>query len=486
MRVTDSSPRGGLAIPRRGEARGPVERLLRAANRPVDAASLGAFRLLFGAMMAFGLARFVAQGWVDKVLVEPTFFFKFPGLSWTWVGPPPLLYLHFGITAAAAIALGLGWRRRLGAVVFFVGFTYLQLLDVTLYLNHYYLVVLLAGFLVLLPAERALSVVNPTGPATVPAWCIHLLRFQVAVVYVFAAVAKLHPDWLRYGQPLGMWMRARTELPLVGPLLDEPWLPLAMSWAGFLYDATIWIFLLVPSTRALAYAAVLVFHFFTALFFEIGMFPVIMVVATTVFFAPDWPRRWIPGLASGRPGERPAVGRGPEAVASPAPEPAALGRPRLALLAAYVALQVALPLRHFALPGDVLWNERGMRFSWKVMVREKNGDIRYWVRLPSGREREVSALDYLTWRQYSDMSGQPDLIHQLGRHIGWDFEKRGEGPVEVRVDAWVSLNGRAPARLVDPDVDITRLSSPYDPRWLRPAPAGPPLTQRPARAQASP
>ena len=37
---------------------------------------------------------------------------------------------------------------------------------------------------------------------------------------------------------------------------------------------------------------------------------------------------------------------------------------------------------------------------------------------------------------------QPDLILQLGRHVGRDFERRGLGPVEVRADTLVSLNGR--------------------------------------------
>jgi hypothetical protein len=421
-------------------------------------------------MMAFGLTRFVLKGWVEKVLVEPTYFFKLPGFAWTVVGDPPVLYAHFAVTALAAGFVSLGLFYRWAIAVFWLGFTYLQLLDVTLYLNHYYLVVLLAGLLAVMPAHRMWSVDAWRRPrlarATTPAWTYAVLRLQLAVVYFFAGLAKAHPDWLLHGQPLGLWMRARTEIPLLGPLLDEPWVALGMSWFGFAYDLTIWVFLLLPPTRKVAYVLVVGFHVLTGVFFEIGMFPVIMIVSTTLFFHPSWPRRWVGLLA--RAGRGPPRGGRAPAAGRPLP------RWGLALLSAYALVQVGVPLRHYALPGDVLWNERGMRFAWKVMVREKNGAITYRVRLPEGREVQVSPFDYLTWRQLSDMSGQPDLILALGKHIAGDFARRGRGAVEVRVDAFVSLNGRRPARLVDPTVDVTKITRADLGSWVLPGPVSPP------------
>ena len=37
-----------------------------------------------------------------------------------------------------------------------------------------------------------------------PAWMLYILRFQVAVVYVHAAIAKIGSDWLLYGQPMDL------------------------------------------------------------------------------------------------------------------------------------------------------------------------------------------------------------------------------------------------------------------------------------------
>lgn len=448
--------------------------ILRALEAPWDLAGLAVLRVLFGLMMAFGLTRFVVKGWVERVLIEPTFFFKYPGFEWVSVASPAVLYSIFALTAVAALAVALGCFYRFAIVAFAVGFGYLQLLDVSLYLNHYYLVLVLTGIFICLPLNGQLSIDAWLRPAlrraTFPAWATLLLRVQLSVVYLFAALAKAHPDWLFYGQPLTLWMRARTELPLIGSLLDNPGIGLAMSWAGFLYDLTIWIFLWWRRTRGLAYGAVVVFHGLTWAFFEIGMFPIIMIVSTTVFFDPSWPRR--------------LLGRRDRLAVPSYPRPGRTGPHPLTLaaLSLFVIAQVSLPLRHFFFLGDVLWNERGMRFGWKVMVREKNGSVTYLVTAGTPpRQREVSAMDYLTWRQFSDISGQPDLILQLGRHIAWDLERRGFGPIHaISVDAQVSLNGRPPQPLVDPNVDLrTVLDSHRYGRWLLPGPKTPPPASTP-------
>ena len=443
---------------------------------PRDVAALAVFRILFGAMMAYSLVRYTAHGWIELALVKPTFFFKYDLFPWTVVWDRPALYAHFSVTAIAAVCVALGFLYRFAIVIFLLGFTYLQLLDVSLYLNHYYLVVLLASLMVFLPLNAGWSLDAKLWPSLarskLPAWITYLLCFQVAVVYFFAALAKAQPDWLLYAQPLNLWMRARTETPIIGPLLSELWVARALSWAGFLYDLTIWMFLVYRPTRTLAYAVVLGFHGMTAVFFEIGMFPVIMTVATTLFFDPDWPRRLLRRVTYFR-------ARIPE-TAETESEPCLhwnFQRGLVAtIVAAYAVFQLGFPLRHYVYPGNVLWDEQGMRYAWKVMVREKNGAITYRVTLKdSGRTYEVNPLDYLTWRQFSDMSGQPDLIVQLGKHIAWDFERRGFGPVEVRVDAWVSLNGRRPALLLDPDADLTQIEIGWGTAdWIRPMPDEPP------------
>lgn len=462
----------------RPAARSLAERVLTAAFRPVDVASLAALRVLFGALLFVGTTRFVLSGWIEKLYAQPTFFFKYWGFSWVEVWPLWGMYLHYGALIVLALFIALGLYTRVAVTSFLLLFAWLQLMDVTNYLNHYYLVVLLLALMALLPVHAAFSLDVRRRPelarASVPAWTVWLLRFQLGVVYVFASLAKVGEDWLLFAQPLGIWLGTKTHLPLIGAVLSLPGAVWLFSWAGFLYDLTIVGWLSWRKTRVLAYLTVLLFHGLTSVFFSIGMFPLIMIVSTTVFFSPSWPRRFLRGAAAG-------------ARRFPRPTSVTLTRARkvgLAAFAVYALLQVGLPLRHLLYPGDVLWGEQGMRWSWRVMVREKDGAITYRVRQRStGREWLATPFDYLTWRQAHEMSGQPDLILQLAHHIARDFERRGLGEVEVRVDALVSLNGRAPARLIDPDVDLTKIEDGLGvASWILPAPDEPPLLPRGAPA----
>jgi vitamin K-dependent gamma-carboxylase len=445
-----------------------AESRLQALFRPVDAAGLAAFRVAFGLLALISILRFFWNGWIDAFFVAPAFHFKYWGFGWVKAWPAWGLYLHFGALAVLSLLIALGLFYRAAIVLFFVLFTYLQLIDVTLYLNHYYLVGLLALLLVFLPAQAAFSLDARRRPAlagaTVPALAVHALRFQVALVYTCAGLAKLQRDWLLEAQPLALWLASLTDLPLIGPLLAHPRAPQIASWGGFLFDSTIAIFLAWRRSRPFAFAAVVVFHVLTALFFPIGMFPAIMIVAATVFFSPDWPRRLLRARA--------ASGEAAPAGLFPTPKLAVVA------LASLAVVQVALPFRHLLYGGNVLWHEQGMRFSWRVMVREKNGSLTYHVRAPAtGRIWEVNPGAYLLDYQERDMSTQPDLIWQLAQRIGEDFDRRGQGRVEVRAEAHVALNGRRSALLVDPGVDLRRVKDGLAPKpWILAAP-----TQRPRR-----
>ncbi len=460
-----------------------LQRLLARAAHPVDAGSLVAFRVAFGLLMAVAAARFVASGWIEAFFVEPRFFFKFWGAGWAAVPPAEVIYAMFGVMALAAVGFALGVFYRACLAVFLVLFTAVELFDVTNYLNHYYLVSLLGLILFVLPLGRAWSVDawrRPDRAIThVPAWMVWLVRFQVAVVYTYAAVAKMSEDWLVHAQPLNLWLHARSDFPLLGPWFERWDVALAMSWAGFLHDLLVAPLLLWRRSRPWAYVMLLGFHGLTGALFNIGLFPFIMTLAATTYFEPDWPRRVAARL-------RRVLGR-PAAEAPPVRLPQLPTGWRRTLgvstLAAYAALQVLMPLRSLAYPGPVIWREEGMRFSWKVLVREKSGSVTYRVREPSGREHLVSPAQYLTRRQEREMSGQPDLIVQLAHHVAADFRARGFGEVEVRAEALVSMNGRAPSPLVDPEVDLARVTPGLAVAdWILPAPttAPPRLGARPS------
>lgn len=450
--------------------------LMRRAERALDGAGLVAFRVLFGLLTLVSSLRFVAEGWVERAFVLPTYYFSFFGFDWVQVLPAWAMYAVFGLMALASVCVALGLYYRLAIVTFFVLFTYVELIDVTNYLNHYYLVSLLAFLMCFMPLGEAHSLdVWRTGSAsrrTFPAWMTWLLRFQVAVVYLYAAVAKTGTDWLVHGQPMGIWLAARTDIPLIGPYLDLPGMALAFSWAGFLYDASVVPLMLWRKTRAFAYLAAIAFHGLVGVFFNIGMFPVIMLVSLTLFFEPGWPRR-LQRVSRWTPSPQPWH----------TPSNSLTRKVALSGLALYVTLQAAVPARAFLYGGDVLWHEQGMRFAWKVMVREKNGSVTYRVKSDRfTRERHIYPSRYLTSHQEREMSAQPDQILQLAKHIARDLEQQGHARVEVRVDALASLNGRRMKTLIDPDVDLTKVDDGLNKaHWITPSPEQPPIRLRPLR-----
>lgn len=433
----------------------------------MDLSLLVLFRVLFGLLMAVSALRFMLNGWVERFFGERTFFFKYWGFEWVEPGSVQSMYLVYSALVLLGLMISVGLYYRLACAAFFLLFSYAELTDVTNYLNHYYLVSLLSLLLCFMPLNGKWSLDVWRKPslsrASVPAWMLYVLRFQVGVVYFNAALAKLGSDWLLHGQPLGLWLSAHSDLPVIGPYLLLPSVAVFASWAGFLHDLFVVPLLLIRRTRPYAYAALLFFHLTTSTWFNIGIFPFLMPMGAMLFFEPRSFSRLGCRISSNPPRAR-----------------SALTRVGTWLLAAYCVLQVVLPLRTHLYGGNVLWHEQGMRYSWRVMLRDKHGSIRYRVQLADGREVLVPPRRYLTMEQEREMSGQPDLILQLGKHVARDFKARGFGDVSVFVDAQVSLNGRKPVAMIDPNVDLSRLDDGLSRApWILPSPVTPPFELAP-------
>lgn len=412
---------------------------MRGLGRPVDGAGLRVFRGLFGGLMAIAATRYWANGWIDSQLVDPVVRFPWPGLE--WIAPLPGWGTHglFAVMIAAALALAADRRPRLAAAIFAACFTWVELIDRANYLNHYYLVSLVAALLAALPAGR-----------TVPVGAYHLLRIQFGLVWVFAGLAKLNPDWMLRAQPLATWLQTAADWPLVGSLLALPATAYAFSWGGALFDLTLPFWLTWRRTRRPAFAVAVAFHLTVWALFPIGIFSPLMLAGCTLFFAPGWPHR--------RP------------IELPAPRPL----PRAALLAAglWLAVQIAAPMRCLLYPGPVNWTEEGFRFAWRVMLIHKTGraEFRITAHDPPGRY-VLRGPDDLTPLQARMMATQPDLVHAYALHLAERHRNLGHGRVEVRADVLVSYDGRPAAPAIDPHFDLASIPESL---WPQPFIAPPP------------
>jgi vitamin K-dependent gamma-carboxylase len=456
-----------------GQSDNPTQSFLASLWRPVDIAWLIFFRVAFGGIMLWEVLRYVIGGRIRRFYIEPTVFFSYFGFDWVKPWPGDGMYFHFVVLGVLAICIALGFFYRTATALFAVAFTYVFLLDQSLYLNHLYLVCLISFLMVFLPANRAASLDARweivRGRTITPSWTLWLLRTQIGLVYFFGGIAKLNGDWLR-GEPIRDWLAAKNTLPIVGPWLVHDVAAWSFAYGGLCFDLLIVPALLWKRTRIWAYAVAVLFHLTNAAVFNIGIFPWFMIAATTVFFDPGWPRRWF-----GSFGARMFPNTTSKKNFGSDEKPTRYRRVVIASLCVYLLIQVTLPLRHFLYRGDASWTEEGHRFSWRMKLRAKAADAQFFVTdTASGQTRSVVPDAFLKPHQVDEMLARPDMLLQFAHFLAAQARTNGAQNVEVRAVVRASLNGRAPQLLLDPSVNLAAI-----PRTLRSAnwirPLGEPL-----------
>lgn len=414
-------------------------------KRETSIAPLVILRIMFGSVMCFSILRFMYNGWIQDLYVSPKYYFTYYGFDWLKPLSENAMIGVFVVLAVCAAFIALGFLYRYAALVFAILFTYVELIDKTTYLNHYYFISILAFVLVVVPANKAFSLDRylglTNGATRVPGWVIGVFRLQLGLLYFYAGIAKINPDWLLHAMPMKIWMAPYAQSEWIGWAFASTITPFILSWAGMLYDVAIPFLLLGRKTRPVAYLAVIGFHIITWLMFPIGMFPFIMIGCTLVFFPFSRFGAWLE-----REGSHPVIFK----------RPVLLRTLKFGLII-HFTLQILLPWRFTLYPGDLFWTEEGYRFSWRVMLIEKVGQATFTVSDPdSGRAWEVHNRDHLTDLQEIMMSTQPDMILQYAHYLESHYAEvyQIEDP-EVRVLSFVALNGRRSKLFVDPSRDLT-------------------------------
>src|SRR5688500_3649507 len=265
-------------------------------QKTTSAAPLAIFRIAFGLLLFGSVVRFWLKGWIHDLYIAPKFFFPFYGFEFV----KPLgnfTYILFVLCGVAALMVAVGLYYRISAIMLFVSFTYIELIDKSTYLNHYYFVSMICLMMIFLPAHTYFSLDAKRNrnllSDQIPRWCIDSIKIFVCIVYVFAGIAKINSDWLIEAQPLRIWLPAKNDLPLIGSLFNYVWVAYAFSWLGCIYDLSVTFLLLKKSTRVFAYCSVITFHVLTAILFPIGMFPYIMIATALIFFSSQFHMRII-------------------------------------------------------------------------------------------------------------------------------------------------------------------------------------------------
>ena len=416
--------------------------------------TLAFFRIGFGLLMCYSIIRFWSKGWIEELYLLPSFHFSYYGFE--WVKPVgEYTYFIFILCFVSSLLITVGYKYKISMITFFLSFTYIELMDKTTYLNHYYFISILSFLLIFLPLNATFSLdnlINKKNYDKVPRWTIDSIKLLICIVYIYAGLAKINSDWLLNAMPLKIWLTSKYDLPLIGELLQKNWVHYLMSWGGMVYDLTIPFLLIYSRTRLFAFVLVVFFHVFTLILFPIGMFPHIMIFCSTIFFGSNLHGKALKAIKiilkslglffkNQKLKQSDKLNIIGQKIIIP-------------ILIIFFFLQAIIPFRYMAYPGELFWHEQGYRFSWRVMLIEKVGYTNFRIKNSNdGTSFIVNSADFLTPFQEKQMSFQPDFILEFAHYLG-DIYSSENNRVEVYADSFVALNGRASQRFVDPTVNL--------------------------------
>ena len=412
--------------------------------KPVDNSALIVFRICFGLLITLESWGAIATGWVKRVLVEPEFTFNFIGLDFLQYLQGPFMYVWFVVMGIFGIGVMLGYKYSFSIIGFTLFWLVAYLMQKSAYNNHYYLLVLLSLMMCFMPAHQYKSLDVKQNQSlkslVMPNWVNVLIITQLAIVYTYAALAKIYPDWLNT-EVIAIFMQSKANYFLIGELLQQKWVHYGMAYFGIFFDLLIVPLLLWSKTRKFAFGISLFFHLFNSIVFQIGIFPYMSLAFTVFFFPVDVIRkRFLP--------RKPSLSQVKPTKVFPVKPFLVVG------LALWTLVQVILPVRHHFINSDVFWSEEGHRMSWRMMLRAKSSFVRFKIKdLETQEQRYINLDDYLTKKQQRSL-GKPDMFWQFVQHLKHNFAEQN---IAIYATAWVKLNHHARRYLVSPDLDLTSI-----------------------------
>lgn len=442
-------------------------------QKPANIAPLVVYRMIFGAMLLISSVRFLSLGWIKVQYIDTKLRFSYYGFE--WVKPLNALGMYglYVVLIISSICFILGYCYRLSAIVQFLVFTYIELIDKTYYLNHYYFVSLMSFLLIFLPCHAKFSIdsfTNRIQPLnSVPQWTIWIIKLQLGIVYFYAGICKINYDWLINAQPLSIWLPGKLAyIPMIGTLLNYKITAYIFSWFGMIYDLTIPLFLLYKPTRVWAFITVIIFHSLTSFLFPIGVFPLVMICSTTIYFSISFHEKIINWFSDYVQKFKLSCKKNTNQTKF------FLHNYKIVhiILIIFLLFQMVFPFRYLFYPGDLFWTEQGFRFSWRVMLVEKVASARFIIHDPqTGFKGDVNNSEFLNEQQEKQMSYQPDMIIEYARFLGKHYHKKLGYRPKVTAEIYVSMNGKPRKLYIDPDIDLSLLQDNFRHKtWILPAP----------------
>lgn len=409
----------------------------------VDNSSLLVFRIVFGFLIIAQSWGSILTGYLKNNILPAHFTFNFIGFDFIQPLPGYGMYAFYIIMGLFGVGVLVGYKYRLSIIMFTLMWWYTYLMQKSAYNNHYYLLLLLCIFMMIVPAHKYASLDAKNNPSLkkidMPNWVPIIFILQMGIVYTYAAIAKIYPDWLD-GTVAKNLMAAKAHYPLIGSLLQKPFSIFAVTYFGIFFDLLIVPLMLWKKVRKYVFVFAVFFHLFNSIVFQIGIFPYLALGLFVFFFPPETIHRLFLKKKEFYQKDEISIPKYSSYFKS--------------FLVIWFIIQIALPVRHWFIKGDVLWTEEGHRMSWRMMLRSRSGVSTFRVvNKVTGEETRIDKNQYLIGKQMSSTANKPDVIWQFAQRLKKEYANKGED-VAIYVKAWVRVNGQKARVLIDPEVDL--------------------------------
>lgn len=453
--------------------------------RPMDPASLGIMRIVFGLLMVIDIPQERGLGHADMRFQQNVCYFPF----FNFLQPLPIqwMFIVYGFMWLGAFGIMIGFLYRLSCILFMVPYWYIFLLDKTSWNNHSYLYGLISVMFFLCDANRYWSVDGLLWKSCrnshVPLWNYTVFRFQVFLVYFYAGIKKLDFDWM-FGYSMTNLSKKWVFDPFRLIMTDDQIDLYIVHLGGLILDMFAGFLLFFDKTRPLAFFFVGSFHFMNSQMFSIGMFSYTMLATMLIYCYADWPRllfskcpQWMKIVLPSddaiqtssyciyskedikpdnrKKKESESKSKDPPLKKPPPTVPGYGHQIWTFIILLYIATQLFLPFSHGLTKGYNNWTNGLYGYSWDMMVHrwntqhirityvdKKTGDVGYL------------APDAFNNERHSRWSAHADMVKQYGTCLADRLKQYDLGDIELYFDIWKSLNQRFQQRMFDPRVNI--------------------------------
>lgn len=431
--------------------------------KPTNANTLGIFRFFFGLFMIIETYYYHTSGLIKKGFIAPKVLFPYDYLEFIKPLPEPIMHLILGLMALGAIMITIGWRHKIGSLIFFLGNTYFLLLDKGIYNNHIYLFSLIALLLIFTNASNSFSLKNKfslNSQSNIRNWELWIFRFQIIIVYFYGGIAKINYDWLFRFEPMKTALKAISSSPI------PDWIAGFMAYGSLMIDLSLGFLLLFKKTRLFAIIFLLIFHLSNGVIFnDIGIFPYLMIASCILFFDGHEIYQFIRTKFGANSKD---AKKEPSNTVSDNLEVAlsnhSVSTIFFPLLILYIAFQILFPLRHLTLPNQVDWTNIAQQFSWRMKIQSRDvikSDF-FIVDWDNNRKIPFKHNKYINTMQIKKMAEDPRMHLRFAHFIVSKAAEFDVNNPEIRGDLILNCNGQGPYTVINNETDLLKVDySPF-------------------------